>query len=378
MAGPDLDVTVVGDGPAGLALAAACRRTGLAVAVLGGGASWPATYSMWRDEVDLPDGCFRTVSPTVVVFGHRRHAIDRAYAIVDNDALRVHLSSGLDVRVGRAARVQHFTWGSRIVRADGGSIDAVHVIDATGRPPALAIGPASSAAQTAFGVVVPAPPSGYDDEAATMMDLRPPPDPGATPTFCYVVPVAGGWLVEETVLAARPPVDPDLLRRRLAGRFGAGGDDIVATSRLERVVIPIDGGVPPRRQAVVAFGAAAGYTHPATGYSVAASLRAAPRVAAALGTDRPDPARVWEAVWPPAMRRTRRLHDYGLEVLLRLGPHELATFFDTFFELPVETWAPYLRIDAAPGEVSRTMTGMLRRLPWSMRRRLVVDPRGGR
>ncbi len=131
------------------------------------------------------------------------------------------------------------------------------------------------------------------------------------------------------------------------------------------------------------FGAAAGYTHPATGFSVAASLRAAPRVAAALAAaaartpGRVDPAPVWDAVWPRPLRRTRRLHDYGLRVLLGLDQDALATFFDTFFELPVDVWAPYLRIDAAPREVMRTMTALLRRLPPGMRRRLLVVPRPG-
>ena len=129
-----------------------------------------------------------------------------------------------------------------------------------------------------------------------------------------------------------------------------------------------------------AFGAAAGYAHPATGFSVAASLRAAPRVAAALASacaaaGEPDARPVGRAVWPPALRRTRRLHDYGLEVLLRLDQDELATFFDAFFDLPVDVWAPYLRIDAPPAAVSRTMAEVLRRLPPGMRRRLVVDRR---
>ena len=49
---------MVGDDPAGLALAAACRRPGLAVAVVGSGGPWSATYGMWRDEVGVPDNCF--------------------------------------------------------------------------------------------------------------------------------------------------------------------------------------------------------------------------------------------------------------------------------------------------------------------------------
>ena len=47
-------------------------------------------------------------------------------------------------------------------------------------------------------------------------------------------------------------------------------------------------------------------------------------------------------MWPRPLRRSRRLHDYGLEVLLRLGPTELAGFFDAFFDLPVE------RVGAVP------------------------------
>ena len=72
----------------------------------------------------------------------------------------------------------------------------------------------------------------------------------------------------------------------------------------------------------------------------------------------------------------RRLQTYGLEVLLRLDQDELATFFDAFFDLPIDVWAPYLRIDASSRQVTRTMTAVLRQLPRALRRRLVVDPRG--
>ena len=133
MTGPALDVAVVGDGPAGLALAAACARHGLAVAVVGEGRPWTATYGMWVDDVpDLPTACFGHVSPAVVVQGRRRHVVERPYGVVDDERLRGHLAGDLDLRVGRATRVQHFTWGSRIV-ADGGDVDARLVVDASGR-----------------------------------------------------------------------------------------------------------------------------------------------------------------------------------------------------------------------------------------------------
>ena len=143
-------------------------------------------------------------------------------------------------------------------------------------------------------------------------------------------------------------------------------------------MIPLDGPPPPRRPPVVKFGAAAGYVHPSTGFSVAAALRAAPRVAGAIAATAGRPDAVAAAVWPLSMRVTRRLHRYGLDVVLRLDAGQLAAFFDAFFELPVETWAPYLRLDASPAQVTRTMAALLRRAPRSVRRRLVVNPFAGR
>ena len=352
------DVAVVGDGPAGLALAAAARRNGLDVVVVGAGRPWTATYGTWRDDVpDLPGDCFGHVLDAIAVHGHRRHELARPYAIVDNDALRDHLASGLDVVVAPAERIRHMAWGSRVLTADG-AVDARIVVDARGRTRP------GAAAQTAYGVVVAERPV----DGPVLMDLRPAGTAGAVPTFGYAVPVGDGWLVEETVLAARPPVPATSLAPRLAARVGGP-----PVGRTELVDIPMGGRLPDRRGPVPLFGAAAGYAHPATGFSVAASLRAAPRVAAVLG--RADARTVWDAVWPRALRRTRRLHDYGLEVLLGLDQDALATFFDTFFDLRVDVWAPYLRIDAPPGAVSRTMTTLLRRLPRGLRRRLLVVPR---
>jgi lycopene beta-cyclase len=111
--------------------------------------------------------------------------------------------------------------------------------------------------------------------------------------------------------------------------------------------------------------------HPATGYSVGAALRAAPRLAAAIA-ERDD---VHQAVWPASARRARVLHDYGLRTVLRLGPSATASFFDAFFDLDVAVWREYLRVDTTPRSVSRVMWGVFRRLPWSVRRQLVdVDP----
>jgi lycopene beta-cyclase len=339
------------------------------VTVVGHGRPWTATYGTWRDDVpDLPANCFATTSPAVVVHGHRRHVVDRAYSTLDNGALWAHLGAGVDLRNAHVARIRHLPWGSRLLTS-AGDVDARLVVDAAGRTTTT-----SSAAQSAFGVIVRGPPPEVDRELPTLMDLRPAGGNGP-PSFLYAVPCVDGWLVEETVLAARPPIAPEALAPPLAARVGTPARD-----RIERVSIALGGALPSRRDPVPRFGAAAGYAHPATGFSIAASMRAAPRVAAAIatacrGTGRPDARPVHDAVWPSGLRRTRRLHAYGLEVLLRLDQDELATFFDAFFELPVDVWAPYLRIDAAPRQVTRTMTAVLRRLPRGLRRRLLVDPR---
>jgi lycopene beta-cyclase len=172
----------------------------------------------------------------------------------------------------------------------------------------------------------------------------------------------------------------DELRDRLAWRLGA--DLTERAVRVERVHIPMRHGAPRAGGATVPFGAAARYVHPATGYSVADTLHAAPRVATAIAgalaagaTGRSLETRAWDAVWPNRMRATRRLHDYGLGVLLGMGP-DAGGFFDAFFDLPSADWLRYLRIDSSPGAVSATMWRVFQSAPWRVRRRLVSS--GGR
>lgn len=382
---PDLDVAVVGDGPAGAALAAACRGAGLAAVLIGPGRPWAPTYGTWRDDVEqLPDSVFSSISDRVVVVGDRRHDLSRAYGIVDNDRLASQLTDGVERHRSMAFGVEHTAWGAR-VHTGAGAVDARAVIDATGpgglggdgpRTPEGAGHGGPRAWQTAYGVVLRELPTGVEiaSDAVTLMDFRPgvTGDVGcAVPTFCYVVPVADGWLVEETVLAARPAVDPEVLRARLVDRLGTDGEELVrSASRVETVRIPMGARLPARATTPVPFGAAAGLVHPASGYSVAASIRAAPRVAAAIADGRRGPDLV-DAIWPRSHRRARVLHDYGLDVLVRLDPASTRTFFDAFFGLPEASWRDYLRVDTTPGAVAVVMREVFRALPWSVRRRLM-------
>jgi lycopene cyclase-like protein len=402
---PDrVDVAIIGDGPAGSALARACARCGVHSVLVGDDAAWSATYSTWIDDltgasvaefVDV-HSVMATVSEQVWAYGERSHQLDRAYGTFDNGLLQTALRADVTHRVARVVDVATVSVGSgdghRVELDDGSTLRALVVIDATGWPARFATsdGDQAPAWQTALGVVLAEPPEG-ELGRATFMDFRQVVGPDGAPssigpngvtTFCYSLPMADGWLVEETVLAARPAIEPIALLPRLAARLGRHPDNVLADAiRTEYVRIPLGGSRPGLDQPIVAFGAAAGYVHAATGYSVAASIRAAPRVAAAIahtlaggsGAARsgvPDHAPIADAVWSMPMQRTRILHDFGLEVLLDLDDDLVRAFFDSFFDLDARDWTTYLRVDSSPQEVSAVMARLFRSSSWRLRRRL--------
>jgi lycopene beta-cyclase len=200
------------------------------------------------------------------------------------------------------------------------------------------------------------------------------------PTFFYGARFSdGGELVEETSLYSQPPRDVNELRELLASRIGR--DFTSQAQSVELVHIPMGLALPSRSTRVVGFGAAAGYVHPVTGYSVAGSLRAAPRVAEAIasalrggrrGADLSTAA--WQAVWPKHLLRTRAWHQAGLSALRGLPRERVGEFFDEFFSLPVELWSGYLRIDTEPRLVRRAMFVLFARSAWALRLRLAASP----
>lgn len=376
---PDHDVAIIGDGPAAGALAAACAAVSLQVVRIGPAAAWTATYGTWVDDIAEHASSLATTF-TVEVVTTRRRTLERPYGVFDNERLRSSLACGSIVD-SRVASVRHHQWGAQVVTESGDSIAARVVIDASGAQTPFVLGPRlrHTPLQRAYGLVLDHRPDAIGGDAGVFMDWyqsgeqRP-------PTFLYVVALpARRWLVEETSLASWPPMPFEQLRARLAARLGA--DLTSRAEHVEQVSIPMRPGVPNLAQSTVGFGAAAGYVHPATGYSVAASLRAAPHVAAAIRTavaiDEPRlrSRTVWDAVWPRPQRRARALHDYGLASLLRLPHEDVAVFFEAFFSLPTASWAAYLRVDATAAEVRRVMTGVFRNVPWRVRRQLAMgDP----
>lgn len=349
-----VDVLVVGGGPAGVALAAACSRVGLTTGLVDPAPDrpWAATYGMWSREIpaDLPTSVVaaRAAGRAIALTEHR---LGWEYAVLDVPALRHHFHDQLSAVAIHAGRAVGSPAPGVVALADGSELRASVVVDAGGRWRPLDGRPTAraAAAQTAYGLVL-------DEDAAAplhrpgdalFMDWRADHGELGWPTFLYVIPLGGGRvLVEETSLARRPGLSMSTLRRRLHTRLAHHGvalpNDVVS----ERVSFPVDQ-VRHRGSGALGFGAAAPLVHPATGYSLAASLRLAPRVADAIAAHLPSgPDRALAAaqrtVWSRGAKIVHRFRRIGLEALLRMPPDDVPGFFEQFFGLPDEHRWTYL------------------------------------
>ena len=310
------DVAVLGSGPAAWAAAAALAPTGVRVTLIAPDPDqlWTNTYGSWVDQIDASvlalvrgTDVWAQVFDTVQVIGERHQLAGRAYGRFDNatlaSALRATANTGaLNVRGASATRVSHDSTGSTIELNKGASVRAALVLDATGAtsPFITREDRAQPAAfQVAYGIIAGFTRPPLSENTCTLMDWRGP--DRSVPSFAYTLPIDGRWLVEETVLASRPGVGFDELERRLHDRLRADGLVPTEIQTVERVSFPMDVPLPHRTQRTVGLGAAASLVHPATGYSVAASLRSAPRIAATiaehLGAGSVDLDRLAHAAW---------------------------------------------------------------------------------
>jgi lycopene beta-cyclase len=390
-----VDVAVVGGGPAGRALTSRAAAVGLTTAVLDPDPHrpWPATYGIWTDEIPtwLPDDVVGAAMPEATARARTLHHLGRAYSMLDTAALQVALTADDGTTAVRRAAVGTRPAGrdTAVLLDGGGEVRARVVVDASGPRRVLSALPAAGAraAQTAFGVVLP------DDGriAHTFMDWTADHGEDGWPSFLYAVPLGGGrLLLEETSLARRPGLDVAILRRRLRAKLAARGVEVDEGAATELVAFPVD--IPPTRGvgATVAFGAAAGVVHPATGYSLATSLVMADPVVAALADAMGDPdphapARAArQVVWSARARAVHHLRRRGLEVLLALPPEGVVDFFELFFSLPRHHQHAYLTarddlvaVRNANWAVFRGADGTLRRhlLRWGVR--LIGDHRAG-
>ena len=352
---------------------------------------WRITYGAFTADLpgDLPETAVATRARGRAVALHERD-LGWEYTVLDVPGLRAHLDAGLagadggtavTVVAGRAVRRN----GDGVALADGTTLRARVVVDAGGYRQPLRGRVADTrpaAEQTAYGVIV--------DEAtaapvvapgeALFMDWRAPHGSRAPgdgwPTFLYAVPLGGGRvLLEETSLARRPGLPTAQLEERLSARLARHGVTVPPTAEVERVHFPVDT-ARHRAAGVLGFGAAAPLMHPATGFSVAATLRLAPAVADALAAHLPgDPrgalAAAHAVLWPPAAQAVHLLRRRGLEALLRMPPEEVPAFFEVFFALPEHhRWAYLTGRDDLLATVA-AMNALFGRAGWRLRRRLV-------
>lgn len=375
---------VAGAGPAGWAIAGGCARLGLDTALIDPAPDrpWRSTYGAWRGELPVELASTVAASGRGCAIGTVRHELEWDYAVLDNGALRERLASpGVRVRTGR-------------VRPGDGHEAAV-LVDATGQRRSLLVGARrpQAAEQTAVGVVVDAGVAAplVEPGRALFMDWRPHHGEHGWPSFLYGVPVAPGRvLLEETSLARRPGLGLAVLRRRLRARLAGHGIEVGDRTE-ERVRFVVDTPLPPWRARcgrVVPFGAAAPLIHPATGFSVAAALRLAPRLAVAVrdgldgsgsdsGRRRSAPqaraaAAAWHTVWSRSALAVHGLRRTGLEALLAMPPRQVPEFFDVFFGLPERHRWAYLTGREDLAGIAAAMRALFVAAPWPLRAHLVL------
>ncbi|WAC55358.1 lycopene cyclase family protein [Gordonia sp. SL306] len=328
------DVVVVGAGPAGRALTHRLLQRGVEVTLVDPHPSrpWRPTYACWADEIPawIPRDAVSAQTDSVEIRAPDAVRIERGYAVFDNPGLRRALDvDGARIVTGTAQAVadDHVITGS-------GTIRTGRVVDArgtTGRGPR----------QTAWGVVVSheRARSILRDADAVLMDWNPvTPDDGlGIASFLYAVPLDDErFLLEETCLAGDPPLSMGQLRSRLERRLGR--TVVAAALETESVSFALHGTPTPWQTRPQPFGSRGGLLHPATGYSIGASLRAADVVADAVAADR-DPQ---TALWPIQARAVYRLRSAGLRAVLGLEAEQTRRFFATFARLSVERQRAYL------------------------------------
>lgn len=360
------DVVIVGLGPAGRALAHRCLARGLEVVAIDPHPNrpWTPTYGTWVDELPpwLPTDTIAHVVRAPAVWTTRRQVLHRSYCFLNNSVLHHALDlSDAHILEHAAADVERHS----VTLTDGRLITGRTVIDARG-----AVGTRGRAQQSAYGIVVDTDTAmpALEGMDAWFMDWRM--DNGARredmPSFFYAMPLGNNEvLLEETCLVGRPPVDLKELRQRLSTRLLRRGVIRTGDERVECVRFPVESS-----RAHGAFGARGGLMHPATGYSVAACLAAADPVAKALAHH----GSIRRAVWPMRARAVDTLRRFGLRALLGMDTDQTASFFASFFELPLTLQRAYLSGRTDVRGTAKAMRELYATSPADIRRTMILAP----
>jgi len=387
------DALVIGAGPAGVIIAAALGQQGLQVqglAIAPPESPWGNTYGIWRDELDalglthLLSHCW---SDTVAYFGQGEIALQRDYGRIDRARMQAHFLAicqrhQVTWHVGKAEHIRHLAHHSEVTTSAGEVFAAAIVIDATGHRSALLRRPTGRAIayQAAYGIMgefsqPPMPPGRFVlmDYRSDHLDAT---ERAYPPTFLYAMDLGEGrYFVEETSLAAAPPIGFERLEKRLQQRLEAQGVQVTAVHEVERCLFPMTSPLPDLSQPILGFGGAASMVHPASGYMVGALLRRGPTlaaaIAAALSVPNHTPQTIaiagWRALWSPERLRKYYIYRFGLAKLMRFEEAQLTHFFSTFFALPQAQWAGFLADTLSVPEVLQAMLKLFGMAPNDVR-----------
>eukprot|EP00451_Oxyrrhis_marina_P010021 CAMPEP_0204311066 /NCGR_PEP_ID=MMETSP0469-20131031/2111_1 /ASSEMBLY_ACC=CAM_ASM_000384 /TAXON_ID=2969 /ORGANISM="Oxyrrhis marina" /LENGTH=439 /DNA_ID=CAMNT_0051290951 /DNA_START=54 /DNA_END=1373 /DNA_ORIENTATION=- len=384
-----LDLLVIGAGPAGLGLGCYAAREGLRVLVVDANpkVEWHCTYCTWLLELDSswiqglqrPGGAevfdLRYDSTVMIGPDGERIQLGRGYGRLNSSAIRSSMISALKAGQGElvegvVSQVEHGEGYTQVKTTQGQTRRAKCVVDASGHYTSqldLCAGPHRRWQCFVGETLRCRQPHGYDLGTAVIFDWRlaHEGEDGVPPTFAYVLPMDEYTLmVEETVLMADEKVPLDAIQARLEGRkklMGLEGAEVVGEP--ERCSFPMGGAVPVRTQQLVGFGAAARMVHPATGYSVAFTLNSVPEVVARLKlglscglAGLPLARSVWECIWSDDRLRQYTIYTMGADVIMSLNRKGLGQFFTAFFKTPMSHWTSFL--DRTNTGREQVMTGV--------------------
>ena len=378
-----IDVVIAGAGPAGLAVARACAGQGLTVAVVSPNVKdiWPATYGFFVDDgsrAGLQEAVEKVWSRPFVQLESGRVALDRPYAFLNKTLLQDRwieelLVQGVSMVDDTVVSVENRGASPRVNLVGGDSIRARVVVDATGARSVLMGRDPGPAAQVALGWKARVNGSPWGSDEACWMDLRP--IEGDAPTFLYALETGPNeMLLEETSLAAASSMGRSALEARLARRLDSLGIEVEEVLEEEWVHIPLLGDLGQPQGCVVGFGAAAGFVHPSTGYSLTRSIIAASAFAASLARGLSSSSatsavqQAHRAVWPASLKAARECHNLGARLLLMMDSHETHRFFSAFFHLPQSDQKVWLSGEAHVSSVARVMATLFGQSGWDVRR----------
>jgi len=370
------EVAVLGSGPAGLALAAACAERGLDVVCVAPSPwrAWSQNFGLWSHQASLvPEDAVagRYASPKVWLHDEAGFALPRAYLRLSTFRLHRALvaraeQAGVRFVDARVDAIEHGEVESRLRTDAAITVAAALAVDASGASTRhlARSGETVDAHQTAYGIVAEVAEHPYAPGEMSFMDFRHDPngEPHAAPSFLYSLPLDDRHVfLEETALVQKPAMPIDALRARLHERLRAMRIDVVRVHEEERCVIPMGLGLPSKEQPLLGFGAAAAMVHPATGYQLASALKLAPSVARAIhdGLESGGPSEArrlgWEAVWPAERARLWSLYRFGMAALCSFDLERTRIFFESFFALEERDWQRYLDATASPTELAAIM-----------------------